>query len=228
MKKSFKAGLCAGLLALPLFAGVGSAFATGSSASTDVKLGEIEDITYSVDIIWGDMTFDYAYDEVSGMNHFRPRVTCEPQAGDSTLVGLAFDQGRLYSDADCSTLVEGYGSGDPAYPMPETFYVKEIGGSVIVKDNSGKGILRATATFTPTSAYQWVSGWFRQDCPFIDNGYCTNPNMGTAVNEDFFYYADLNYGVLFLHEDSVQTNIMTVGDTIGTVTVDISQNVLAP
>ncbi|MCR5832391.1 MAG: hypothetical protein K6G36_00390 [Candidatus Saccharibacteria bacterium] len=223
MKKSFKAGLCAGLLALPLFAGVGNVFAEGVSSSTDVKLGELQDIIYDVDILWDDMTFDWVFYESIGEYTFKPRTSCKAYSKNVDIAGLAADQDRLYSDASCTTLVVGFASGDPSIVIPDTVYVKDVSGSIVVRDNSRAGRLKAEVSFTPSTNYSWADGDFYARCPYINYGYCMDPGMGSLGISELEPFDALYFGTLNLHAGSTPNHELVPGDTIGTVTIEITQ-----
>lgn len=223
MKNSIKAGVLAGFLALPVVASTGIALAEGSTSSTNVTLGSIGDSTISVDILWDDMTFDWEYNDAVGVNILKPRTSCKAYAGNSKVAGFAADQGRAYSDSSCTTKFEGYASG--AVTIPETLYVKDVSGSIMVIDNARTGRLKVGVEFTPSTAYSWVdSAMFYGYCDYIDYGYCNDPGRGGAGITELEPFDNLYHGTLFFAPTSAQpTTEMEIGDTIGTVTLDISQ-----
>ena len=247
MKKSIKAGLCAGLLAVPLFVTAGGAFATGlGSDSKPATVGEVGETIYSVDILWGDMVFDWTYWDAPGTYNFKPRMSCEKYTLgssqlESRMIYFASDWERLYSDSACTERVTDLGAGalpngDPRYANGTEFYVKEVNSSIIVHDHSQNGRVKAQVSFTATDDYSWVSAHFIEHCTenSLPYGYCQRPDMGSLQGNELengylytagFAYYDLLHGYLILlGDDSDRTNVIEPGQTIGNITITVSAN----
>ena len=244
MKKSLKAGLCASLLALPLFAGVSNTFATGlGSENQAVTVGNVENTVYSVDIIWGDMTHDWVYHDGMGAFTFKPRTSCtkyyiHPVAGNvnNRIIGLANNQGRLYSDSECTEPIENVfastPSGDNLYPPDSAVYIKDVSGSIMVYDDSQNGKVKAQVSYTAASGYSWAQGSFVDHCTRLELGYCLKPDIdtmeGNTLENDYLSSMGLNsrnllYGHLVLSGIGVLGEYeVTSGDTVGNVTVTVS------
>ena len=74
MKKSLICGIASlALAAAPAL----STFATGLGSQTqDIMAGEVDETIYSVDISWGDMTFDWKYDYSANTFGFATKIVC--------------------------------------------------------------------------------------------------------------------------------------------------------
>lgn len=239
MKKSMKAGLCAGLLAVPLFASAGSVFATGVYTQ-NVTVGNVAETTYSVDMVWGDMSFDYVYSDAPGTYDFKPSTTScteywmSPVANRNPEIRLAESQGRLYSDASCTTKIDDLGAtlpnGDDMYPPDRAYYVKEVSGQIYVKDSSANGAIQARVFFAPSQDYSWVTGLFMTGCPDLDDGWCVDYSKGYGGASVFTNIEDggllprynnvLLYGNFYLSTDGAKHTV-TSGDVIGEIEIDI-------
>ncbi len=145
--------LAAGILACSAISGLAmplaNTFAEGGtdSESQDVTVGEVDVPIYSVDIEWGDMVFDWKYNEETNEYNFESPKQCEAfiYSGEAT-------EQKMYSDNTCSSLVSNpVGSN--------TYYRKEHGNDrVAVYDESENGQIKARVSFTPEAKYAWITG----------------------------------------------------------------------
>ena len=162
MKKSLFAGAASLLLAaMPVF----GAYAIDSQ-SHDVTVGDVEEPVYSVDINWGDLSFDWKYDEDNGDHDFKATLGCRPLKSDNIynsgfsgadmadFLPAARNLGLVYSDDTCSTVYYGdiEGGGTIYYSRVEA---KNL---VTVLDYSTNGAVDASLSFTAESDYDWVVG----------------------------------------------------------------------
>ena len=199
----------------------------------DVTVGEVDSIVYDVDITWGDMSFDWRYNEITEKYEFRPKISCIANVDGSEAWQLLQENGNLYTDNQCTTPEVGEISSG-------LHYQKAIsGGKITVTDNSTNGKVTASASFTPTTNYSWVTGHIGSqlmgiayETPIVPLGY--NPATET------FSYTELTNGeladestpanrilggYLYLTVDnptSAQISNITSNDKIGTVTVGIT------
>ena len=244
MKKQ-KYYLAAGVLACSAISGLAmplaNTFAEGTGSQTrDVTVGEVDETVYSVDIDWGDMTFDWKYAGDINKFGFEPSRTClgEPyQHGE--LSNDELNSGILYSDSSCTVVVE---------EEPEegaTVYSKSgFENYVTVQDGSTNGKVKVSASFTPENNYDWVNG------EFVAGGYWTDGESLSyldisrenylVIGDDIYYYYGDNYnnGQIPEHVDFpglhyaslvLKTNPSTdlssvnvaANDKIGTVTITI-------
>ncbi len=163
MKKVLTCGVASLALAtIPVLSVFAEAPQSGNSetgyfvGSKNTTVGDVDETIYSVDITWGDMAFDWKYDETKNTYDFKPHFGCEgytASSADDSFLNAALNGGQLYSDNTCSTLqTEALVSG-------RTYYQKsEVGGRISVKDMSENGKVKAYAGFVAADDYNWVVG----------------------------------------------------------------------
>lgn len=195
-----------------------------STTGQTVTVGDVDVPIYSVDIEWGDMTFDWKYDSETGNFGFKAKLGCDAyvMSPEDTTLTAAKELGYLYSDNTCANLqtvdlIEG-----------NTYYQKtKVGGKISVVDNSVNGYVSAYVEFNPSQDYEWVTGKFAESYVL---------SLGTGKieyeNEIVDGYIPRTIGIdevkleafLYLEEadNAVRTNEVKSNDEIGTVTININ------
>lgn len=230
MKKSLIAGVASLAFAATPVLGVFAEAPQASNANGDmvgahdVTVGEVDETVYSVDINWGDMTFDWKYDYSENTFNFANTIACTelPLMGSSDgeepqVVPSSYSNYDLFQDNACT---------EPATaPYDAPLYAKLSNLSTIdVTDSTVNGRVKAKASFSPEDNYSWVTGkfssiahvdnnnTFSQD---LDNGYLEAVAAGQGSR--------LLNGVLYLEGDNthVTSDAVHAGDKIGTVTITI-------
>lgn len=227
MKKSLIAGVASLAFAATPVLGVFAEAPQASNANGDmvgahdVTVDEVDETVYSVDINWGDMAFDWKYNDSTNTFSFAKKYTC-------TAVGVGSSGGEdpdtfpssdnLFQDDACTEPVTVPSSAS-------SFYAKLSNLSTIdVTDSTVNGRVKAKASFSPEDNYSWVTGkfssiahvdnnnTFSQD---LDNGYLEAVAAGQGSR--------LLNGVLYLEGDNthVTSDAVHAGDKIGTVTITI-------
>lgn len=230
MKKTIICGIASlAMAAAPVFSAFAEPPQAGSSTSGnmigthDVTVGEVDETVYSVDISWGDMTFDWKYDSEKNEYGFKARLGCSGylMSADDTYLTAAKEENILFSDDSCSVLQTSELINDTTYYMKDN-----VGGSIKIEDLSVNGKVKANASFLAEEGYEWVVGKF-------SNTYTLTPQTG-----DIEYGEDLNnglleklpnssgiyYGWLYFEKANSQmpSGAISTSDKIGTVTVTIS------
>lgn len=227
MKKVLSLLLVAALV-LPL----GTVFAAQPSDYNDTKnvtVGVVDSTTvYSVDIAWGDLSYDWKL--VSGTNEFvfEPELNVMGNVASSQTV---IDQLEQYV-TDGLAVYDDYTLTTPhvgEFQLNNTYYTKTSPAPTIsVEDRSVNGRIKARATFAPSSAYSsWVTGNFYKNTSYasnklvykneLTNGYLNLAKIGPS------YYGEA-YLQLAVNNALASGKTVEAGATIGTITLEISQN----
>jgi len=106
-----------------------------SETGQNVVVGEVETPVYSVDITWGNMEFDYVYNEVTGSFEWKGEQNCvelETHHEESFAKGWL----NVYSDSTC-TNSQSYESFEEA--LDAKAYVGYENAYVSIVDNSVRG-----------------------------------------------------------------------------------------
>lgn len=219
MKKSLICGIASlALAAAPAL----STFATGLGSQTqDIMAGEVDETIYSVDISWGDMTFDWKYDYSANTFGFATKFVCSEigigaAPGEEPVDPMSvFDD--LFQDDACTE--------PAAAPYSGPFYARLLSlGTIDVDDSSVNGRIKARASFSPEDDYSWVTGRF-SSVLYVDN----DGNFSQDLDDGYLEataggpsYRHLN-GVFYLEGDNahVTSDAVHAGDKIGTVTLTI-------
>ncbi len=211
----------------PVFNAMATGINTTDDSSHDVTVGEADEPIYSVNIYWGDLSFDWKYDESKSNFSFAPHYDCVSTSYDLENHKTA---NNLYSDTSCKELYTGTvteGQGNYYYTEPKSY--------IQVGDKSINGKIKATASFTSVEKYNWVSGIFGKETDQY-----LGPNT-TVQNAEFQVYTDgvlpnistvcnpydgcteIYGGILKLEtsESPMGSHVVTSGDKIGTVTITI-------
>lgn len=244
------ATLAMGALALVAPCGLASAAELTDTYSKDVIVGEVDETIYSVDISWGDMVFDWKYNEGLGRFIFSPQFGCygvalagyrrdeQAYSDAAAYLAAAANLGHLYTDEECSAVThDGNVDDDTIY------YIKYFPkNNISVVDLSYNGHLEATASFETAEGYDWVDGKFADDYAIsneyeIVTYYETIDGVRTIMNpEDQIaseHHISLAQGAmatilskkLFLRPKAgtiANSSSVTAGDKLGTITVTIS------
>lgn len=227
MKKQ-KYYLAAGVLACSAISGLAmplaNTFAEAPQAANakgdmigvhDVTVGEVDETVYSVDLSWGDMTFDWKYDAEANEFNFQPHKKCMGIANNDSTVSVLMslqEQGRLYEDStSCETLATS--------PLDAEMYATLVpDGGIGMYDYTVNGKLKAKLSFTASENYDWVTGKF---------GDWVGPSMDTFIEFTDEYLPTSNntsYGSLVLEKNNnydASAISVTTSDKIGTVTITI-------
>ena len=212
MKKTIICGLaCLSLAAAPSF-GVFAESLQGDpstgyfTGSHDATVGEVDETIYSVDLSWGDMTFDWKYARDLNKYGFEPSRECVStyyHSGDG-FSSLEFEAGAIYSDANCTTVVTEEPADDTLVYDLSTFK-----NHISVQDRSTNGKVKVLASFTPVEKYNWVTGEFMSGGAYTDSESITHLNVPREnylrIAGDLYYYFDEVYsdGVIPATENTI-------------------------
>ncbi|MBQ3445226.1 hypothetical protein IJG29_00620 [Candidatus Saccharibacteria bacterium] len=123
------------------------------AVSQDVTVGDVDSTIYEHQIHWGNLVFDWKYDESTNTYGFKSKIGCGIVADGVEASQVYQENGNLYTDNTCTTLATGELSANGQY------YAKTISsGHVTVEDKSTNGRINAKAIFEPASSYSWVTG----------------------------------------------------------------------
>ena len=123
-----------------------------NSASSEVMIGNVEVPVYEAEIIWQDLTFDWAYNEVTKEFEWRKPKVCS-QYYSKEEVETALQKGeKVYSDNTCENRTWSYEEGDEK----TYYYIYETNKSVIgIEDMSQKGEIVPTVTWKSSEKYKF-------------------------------------------------------------------------
>ena len=200
MKNIIICGLaCLGFAVAPTFGAFAESFQgnpnTGYfTGSHDATVGEVDETIYSVDLSWGDMTFDWKYARDLNKYGFEPSRECVStyyHSGDG-FSSLDFEAGAIYSDANCTTVVTEEPADDTLVYDLSTFK-----NHISVQDRSTNGKVKVLASFTPVEKYNWVTGEFMSGGAYTDSESITHLNLPREnylrVAGDLYYYYSESY-----------------------------------
>ena len=226
MKKTLVCGMM--LLALPVILTANS-FAVGIGAQTrDVAVGDVDETVYSVDLNWGDMTFDWKYDEETNSFNFQqqrgPGQAVSTVADGYDWLSNEKNKGYIFEDESCKNIFVGEIENGTTYYWCPIYFAS---GVVRLSDNSTNGKVKATASFESDDSYNWVTGRFG----------LWEMNGGSAVfNEsedgEFQQFTDINwdgdtttYTMINLDLEKtgepLSADAISTDDKIGTITISI-------
>lgn len=235
MKKTLVASAVAlAMAAAPAF----SAFAEAPQAGTgdgyfmgvkEVSVGEVDETVYSVDINWGDMIFDWKYDEATNSFNFQQRRG--PGQAVSTMpdgyvwLNNEKDKGYIYEDESCKNAFDGEIVSDTTYYWCPIY---SASGAVRLVDNSTNGRLKAVASFSSSDGYGWVTGRFGL-WEMDTEGVLT---FNESENGELQQYTDTNwdgssttYTMINLdlkkNREPSNSELISANDTIGFITLHI-------
>ncbi len=237
MKKSLLA--CAASLALAATPVLG-AYAIDSQ-SHDVTVGDVDETVYSVDINWGDLSFDWKYDEETNSFDFEAPLGCISTEGlpywsgmDSTqFLQDAHGLALVFADENCTTPYYGDLSSGTTYMK---IHPKN---RIIVLDYSTNGSVSATMSFAAESNYDWVEGKTAFNYAVSPSGKVHFINNPSEASEDEIYPGFgagstgpdaplIPLSTLFYIKKAANTDTSTktinANDKIGTITINITPN----
>ena len=226
MKKTLICGVASLVLAaVPVI----NTFAEDVGTQTrDVAVGEVDETVYSVDLSWGDMVFDWRYNEETNSFNF------QQQRGAGQAVIAAYDgydwlnneknKGYIFEDESCKSVFVGEIVNDVTYYWCPMY---SASGVVQLSDNSTNGRVKATASFASSDSYNWVTGRF--GLWVMDEG---NLVFNESENGKFQQYVDINWdGTATTHtminlnleknREPASSELISTNDKIGTVTINI-------
>ena len=195
-----------------------------------VTVGDVDATVYSVDVEWGDLSYDWKYDSTTNKFEFRQPLNCQGVEANANY-GIGYLQGerengvKIFSDSTCSTLFEGEFAEGTVYYAQNGIY-----SSIRVLDHSIKGRVKANVEFTPSNSYSWVNGKFYQNYTFtpvtekiqyqteLANGLLPVYDLQNGTREMFGYLK------LDVNSNYNGTKTVEAGTTLGTVTLAISQD----
>lgn len=227
MKKQ-KYYLAAGALACSAISGLAmplsNTFAEGTGSQTrDVTVGEVDGTIYSVDINWGDMIFDWKYNEETNRFGFQHHSICH--AVSTVADGIDWlesekNNGNIYSDESCMNVF----TDEIAYNTTYYYRVSRSEAVMDVTDRSTNGKVKVKASFTPTDNYSWVSGRFSSIAYLAEQGgYSQDLDDGYLKAVAGNQVSTVLNGILYLEGDNthVTSDAVHAGDKIGTITLTI-------
>lgn len=225
--------LATGVLACSAVSGLvmplANTFAVGTGSQTqDVTVGEVDETVYSVDINWGDMTFDWKYDYSTNAFSFVEQITCSELAA----VGGSPEEPEpsittdfpVFQDNACTEPFTAPYSGQALYAELKNY------NTIDVTDHSSNGRVKARVSFSPENDYSWVAGRFSSVAYLDNNGnFSQDLNNGYLLGiasgqDDVTGLPSATYnGILYLEGDSahITSDSVHAGDKIGTVTLTI-------
>lgn len=226
MKKTLICGVSS--LALAIIPTVNS-FAIGVGTQTrDVAVGNVDETVYSVDLNWGNMIFDWRYDDKTNSFNFQqqrgPGYAVSTTADGYDWLNNEKNKGYIYEDASCENMFVGeIVDGTTYYHCP----IHSASGVVRLSDNSINGKVKATASFSSDNNYDWVTGRFG----------LWEMNGGTQVfnesaNGEFQQFTDTNWDGatttstminldLVKNREPLSSESISTNDKIGTITINI-------
>ena len=220
MKKSIICGIASlAMAAAPVFSAFAEAPQAGTAdgyfmGSKDATVGEVDETIYSVDLYWGDMTFDWKYAKDINKLGFEPSRSCmgETYQHGDYITNKEFDGGILYADATCTTVLEEEPADDTI-----VYSKSEFENHLSVTDNSVNGKVKVSLSHMDISRENYlVLGediYYYYGESYADGILTENPGFpGT-------FYANL-----VLRTDS-ETDLSGIDieseDKIGTITLNI-------
>lgn len=194
-----KKNLLVGLIGLGVF----TVFAANVKAETvnldnisetgkNVIVGDVTAPVYSVDIEWGDMTFDYKYDDVNEQYYWREKIECE-----KLVAGLEsnFNNNELdlYYDNACENEMPAENFDFDTALTIEAYYARTVGGMISIHDSSQNGSIIPSISWTSESNYDFVDANFYYEgpvnrCASIEDEF----DFNNTVNAGFKLYTDSN------------------------------------
>ena len=199
-----------------------SAFAADVSVTGDitknVTVGTVDETVYSVDITWGDMAFDWKYDEATEAFRFVGKRGCvQVGVGGNEESSDSPNFDGLFEDNACTEPATGASSGP--------FYANMLtGGTIDVVDSTTNGQIKARASFVPEDDYSWVVGKL-SSVIYADDNYDFSQDLDDGYLETIAGgpVSRILNGVLYLEGDDVHvySDSVTAGDKIGTITLTI-------
>lgn len=248
MKKSLICGAASLVMAAaPMFA-----FAEAPQAGTadgymegthDVTVGEVDEPLYSVDINWGDLSFDWKYNKTTNDFSFKAYSDCYETAimpDGREWIEQQQANNVLFSNDACTEPYTGNIQDGTTY-----YYTEELlGRNITLVDWSVNGKIRADISFATENKYSWVTGLFGTE---IGTGYDPDSGLDVPFVPQFAAFEDGN----FLHQETVEydedgkigihygailkldknpdatvsAGSVVSGDKIGTVTISISPDI---
>ena len=198
-----------------------SAFAVGPGTQTnDVTVGEVDETIYSVDISWGDMAFDWKYNEETNEHNFELPKECIELTYDGygALFNGKVENQKMFNDNTCSSLVSNPVEGN------QYFAERHINDRIVVSDNSENGHILAQASFASEPDYEWVTGTII-NYPVVWEDYIEELEDGMLpcwIDTEFGESTCVGY--LKLEKNNLYTTSSNInaGDKIGTITLTIS------
>lgn len=198
-----KKGLVLGLIGLgSLFTLVGGVKAETldltnvSTTGQTVTVGEVDAPVYSVDITWGDLTFDYEYNQVTSQYYWRAKKECVKLVADDggyNKISWINNEYDLYLDDQCKNEYnketfnldfEGAVEAELYYAAPDY----EGAGYIQIKDNSTNAQIVPSILWQSESKYDFVDAKFQYETP-------EGITCKLATKEEFEAYAPTTLGV---------------------------------
>lgn len=230
------------LAAMPIV----GAFAIDSSdagqgdTTKDVKVGEVDETIYKVHINWGDMIFDWKYDENTKSFDFKSSLKCtsigggpgSAVSGDTDdFLSQAYSAGRLFTDDQCSTAYTGSSSDINSATTRYYTPVSADSGAIIIADTSENGAVTANVSFTAESDYSWTTGEFSNWVGVTPAGEVKYWDDMSDKPADPYYAAgiagpNIIYNKVFHVKKasgaSVDPQSVSTNDKIGTITINVA------
>lgn len=191
-----------------------------SETGQNVVVGEVETPVYSVDITWGDMTFDYVYNEATQEFEWQEQITCTKISEQQKDY---YQNLKIFTNSTCTSLLvnkDDYTFDDLVYSEYYYSSSSEGAGQISILDNSENGGIIPSLYWESSEKYNYVNGKFQyigpmcglvseSDFDYVKNNLytdssCTikNTNDNPIYGEMSYYtfigdgYIDMNYGVI--------------------------------
>ena len=202
-----------------------------SSTGQVVTVGDVDAPVYSVDITWGDLTFDYKYDNNTGEYYWSRAITCH-ELTDSFSASYNFLD--VFWDGECEREID-VTKVDFATALTNNAYYAESGmnGTISITDNSTNARIVPSIAWQSESKYDFVKANFQYEGPVCnDAGECgagwkdlttsTLPNEARQENAGSGITTGHYFLSFDLENNPAKESVMpTAGDKIGTITISI-------
>lgn len=211
-----KKGLVLGLIGLSsLFTLVGGVKAETldltnvSTTGQTVTVGEVDAPVYSVDITWGDLTYDYKYNQVTSEYYWQSKKVCEKlyldQYGE---MEHSYNNKELdiYWDDACENEMEYGIYNDFNEALSHVYFTSDDpngAGTIQILDNSVNAKIKPSVSWASESDYDFVNGKFEYEGTIVT--YCdpitTEEEMNMYVSSGNKIYNDSSCSMENLEEN---------------------------
>lgn len=175
-----------------------------NSASENVTVGSVDTPVYSVDITWGDFSYDWVYDSTTSEYKWENTKMTKcgqvmpEDAGSTTGIYASINytadeyaaevtKGNIYSDTTCSTTIDSVAYADIMSTPVYSKFEGEAYQGLVISDNSSLGQVVPSVAWTSGANYDWVTGKFLYNsCDFN----CAAVTDETMFNEMYQLYSD--------------------------------------
>ena len=165
-----------------------------SETGQNVTVGEVDVPVYSVDITWGDMTFDYKYNEVTRKYGWREQITCEKLEGGNSS-HFYNSELKLYSDNACEKELDYNNMSYEDVVNSGAYYSVEkdySAGTIEIIDNSVNGKVQPSISWSSEQNYDFVDANFYYEGTVTRCALLNNLNLfNYLVDNNIPFYTDV-------------------------------------